>query len=594
MHVPTFPPSHSPDIETSASWYAFTTLKLLFRLGFHRTYNPASVSIPAFLRFLSAQQLRPICDRPQQHAPLIVFFVTRRGVTSTALLPRMEQHPTRHSGGDQAPREPGNGSGSEPIPIPSPNPPQRTPSSSSLHKSSLSSAHGHSHHAHRNSFAENLRALPSSPRSQRHPSFTQAALQDLINNPPASRHNPRFAGRDWRDVAIGELVSEEDVRWVDMDTSVEDASMALVKNTASNVIVIRENATSTKPISTFDYSDLNAYILVVVGLGQPPEELLELYDDIAKRAQARVSIPLRDIQPICRKETLVTLQGDEDLARAVELFGSGIHRILVTNFQAEVVGILSQIKLMEFFWNEGVNFRVIDELYPKLMKELGVGSQQSIAVNADSPLVDALTLMSQEGLTSVAVVDNGLNVVGNISTADVKLLISAASLPLFKDTCMHFVSVILTERGVEKGKDSFPVFYVNPYSTLSHTVAKLVATHSHRMWVVESASPSPSAPGTPHLQPTVLVSNSAPSSQPGGPTTHHASASVPASALSGSHLSGRLTGVVTLTDILNLFARTTGLNPSDPNEQRARRRRSSSSSIRPSIDSSRASIDNRR
>lgn len=144
--------------------------------------------------------------------------------------------------------------------------------------------------------------------------------------------------------------------------------------------MIRETPASTSPVSTFDYSDLNAYVLIVVGLGQPPEDLVTLYDDIAKRAQARDSIPLRDIQPICRKETLVTLQGDEDLIRAVELFGSGIHRILVTNFQGEVVGILSQIKLLEFFWNEGVNFPVIDDLYPKFMKELGIGTQQIIAV----------------------------------------------------------------------------------------------------------------------------------------------------------------------------------------------------------------------
>ena len=82
---------------------------------------------------------------------------------------------------------------------------------------------------------------------------------------------------------------------------------ALVKNTTSNVVLIREDPKSTKPISTFDYNDLNAYVLVVVGLGHPPEELVGVYDDIAKRAQARDSIPLRDIQPICRKETLVTV-----------------------------------------------------------------------------------------------------------------------------------------------------------------------------------------------------------------------------------------------------------------------------------------------
>jgi hypothetical protein len=70
--------------------------------------------------------------------------------------------------------------------------------------------------------------------------------------------------------------------------------------------------------------------------------------------------------------------------------------------------------------------------------------------------MDALQLMSNEGLTSVAVVDNAFNVVGNISTADVKLLTTTSSLPLLKNSCIHFVSVILSERGIGDGKDSFP------------------------------------------------------------------------------------------------------------------------------------------
>ena len=65
--------------------------------------------------------------------------------------------------------------------------------------------------------------------------------------------------------------------------------------------------------------------------------------------------------------------------------------------------------------------------------------------------------MSNEGLTSIAVVDNAYNVVGNISTADVKLLTnSSTSIPLLKSSCIHFISVILNERGIGDGKDSFP------------------------------------------------------------------------------------------------------------------------------------------
>jgi hypothetical protein len=48
-----------------------------------------------------------------------------------------------------------------------------------------------------------------------------------MNNPPsANKHfNPKFANRDWRDITIGELVSPSDVRWVEMDSTVEQATM---------------------------------------------------------------------------------------------------------------------------------------------------------------------------------------------------------------------------------------------------------------------------------------------------------------------------------------------------------------------------------
>ncbi|CAP49289.1 uncharacterized protein PODANS_5_6150 [Podospora anserina S mat+] len=477
--------------------------------------------------------------------------------------------------------------------------------------------------AHRQSFAEDQRRPPPSPRSHRHPSLTQQAVQELMNHPPINRHaNPQYAGRNWQEIAVGELAVADDVKWTDLDESVQDATLTLLKNHPTNAVLVRETPTSKRAISTFDYSDLNAYLLVVVGLAKPEEEQIELYDHIAKSAQAQTPVALREIQPILKKSELVALPAEATLDAAVEAFGSGIHRLLITNSAGEVIGILSQLRLLEFFWKEAVNFPVIDRLYGSVLRDLQIGSTQIIAVNADGPLADALLLMHNEGLTSVAVVDQGLNVLGNISTADLRLLTSTNNLPLLKRSCMHFISVILNERGVEHGRDSFPVFYVNPYSTLAHTVAKLVATRSHRMWVVETASPSPSAPATPLLQPvqlgvtaatappptsvtgvgsssspgpqpTVLVSSQTPSA-PQSPLPGQSFPSVPSASLPGAHVSGRLSGVVSLTDVLNLFAKSSGLRPSDPSEQRARRRRSSSASVRPSLDAGRGSVDFRR
>lgn len=236
--------------------------------------------------------------------------------------------------------------------------------------------------------------------------------------------------------------------------------------------------------------------------------------------------------------------------------------------------------------------------------------------SGDRPLIEALTLLLNEGVSSLAVVDNSYNVIGNISNVDVKLLTKSSSLPLLRNTCIHFITVILSTRGMFEGKDSFPVFHVTPLSTLAHTVAKLVATKSHRMWITEPISPSASGPPTPSPHSATLVPTSSHSSalsisssgqhmtpplatatpsdpfsttiadsSPKAPFIAPSGPSVSASSLPGARISGRLVGVVSLTDILILFARAGGLmNTADPSEIRMRRRRSSSSSVRKSFD----------
>jgi hypothetical protein len=76
---------------------------------------------------------------------------------------------------------------------------------------------------HRQSFHE-LRGHPPSPRSQRQPSVSQVAVQDLIDNPPTKNPDPMFAGRDWTTVKVKELVNPDDLRFVDIDTGVEAAT----------------------------------------------------------------------------------------------------------------------------------------------------------------------------------------------------------------------------------------------------------------------------------------------------------------------------------------------------------------------------------
>lgn len=167
---------------------------------------------------------------------------------------------------------------------------------------------------------------------------------------------------------------------MDLESSVEEATMTLVKGQAAGNCVLVKDGPLKRPVATFDYRDLNAYLLAVVGLAKPDDEHVQLYEGIARRAQEREAIPLRDIQPLCRQEQLVSLTPEDFLPGAIEVFGSGIHRILVTSQDGETLGVLSQLKAVEFFWNEGINFQVIDRLYPVLLRDLRIGSQQIVSI----------------------------------------------------------------------------------------------------------------------------------------------------------------------------------------------------------------------
>lgn len=392
-----------------------------------------------------------------------------------------------------------------------------------------------------------------------------------------------------------ELVQDQHLMFVDMETTVEDACQLLIDHDISSV-PIRVSPTDESVCGSFDYSDVSAYLLLMMGVYQPEDdEDIASFQDLAIKARSGSSIPVKHVKDLGKKTPLVTVAESEGLARVVEIFGSGVHRIaVVKEGTGQVVGILSQSQLIEFFWKHGRSFPSIDQLYPCSLRDLNIESAQVISINGDKKVIEAIQLMSTEGISSLAVVDSQCNVLGNISTTDVKYLTRHSAIPLLHSTCLHFISVILTDRGTANGQDSYPVFHVHPQSTLGHTIAKLVATKAHRMWLVESPSPASSAPPTPTIAHAMAM-----------PPLASPSANAPPFSLSqvmpmapvptlGSRFIGRLIGVISLTDILNLFARSSGLSPVDPNEVRKQRRRSSSSSMRMSFDIPRSSFELRR
>jgi hypothetical protein len=154
-----------------------------------------------------------------------------------------------------------------------------------------------------------------------------------------------------------------------------------VKSGPPNVVLLRDSPDSRTASGTFDYGDLNAYLLLIIGLAHPSESETASFDELAKKGREGKPIPLRDIKELGPKTPLITLPHTADLTKAMEVFGSGVHRaLIVEEGKTDVIGILTQLRLVQFFWDNRQSFPVVDQLYPQLIKDLHIGSPSVVAI----------------------------------------------------------------------------------------------------------------------------------------------------------------------------------------------------------------------
>lgn len=459
----------------------------------------------------------------------------------------------------------------EPKRIPSPSPsPLSGPFPKSMGSGSPSTGHG--------SLASAVATSPTplSPTSSTSGSpsahhIRHSSIADYLSTPPplsgSTFQSPEDGSRgsvgsrqsedssaiyvDWQHIHLSDLVDKSKLVFVDAEASVEKAFDILDENHFTSLPIKSRaggatDSTDYTVTHTFDYADLNAYLLLVLGHIDPIQESTEVKENVQKAREGE-PVPVKFVTQLGIKDPFVVVSADSTLSVAVEILGNGVHRIAVNDPQnpKEIVGIISQRRLIRYIWENGRKFKSLENLFQTPLSNLNVGSKSVISVNGESLVIDALLLMHNEGVSSLAVVDNANNLLGNISIVDVRLLTKVSQSKYLRHTCKQFLNVILSKRGVADGQDSYPVFHVTRQSTFGRTIAKLVATKAHRLWIVEAPKADPN-PTSPAYQP----------------------------------ISGQLVGVISLTDILYILARHAGKDYLDPDSARRQRRRSSTSSVR--------------
>lgn len=416
----------------------------------------------------------------------------------------------------------------------------------------------------------------------------------LSRNTSISSRSSSFvyaSGLDWSEIPLQDLTESNKLISINCSYSVQKAFETLAEHDLTSLpISFSKHNFELSNCLSFDYSDLNTYLLLVMnkinlndlnlneitdsnGAPLSLQEKQEKLVSVIAKAKKGEEVPVDFIVRLHPKNPLLKFKESDTLFKAVEAFGNGVHRVAITGNNNHITGILSQRRTIKFLWENARRFPSLELLLNSTLEELRIGSGNPLTIYGDQSLIEALQKMFYERVSSLAVIDRNKCLVGNISIVDVKNVSSTKNSHFLFKPVTNFISYNLSQKGIERGQDQFPIFHVSKLSSLGRVIAKLVATQSHRLWVVESRSSAVyTNPGTAGTSTVETALAEAPAMQP------------------DSGRPGVLVGVVTLTDILGLFAHhKTGVKI-DPLTARNNRRRSSTSTTRSSFESSHANV----
>ncbi|KAJ8602451.1 hypothetical protein CTAYLR_001278 [Chrysophaeum taylorii] len=273
---------------------------------------------------------------------------------------------------------------------------------------------------------------------------------------------------------------------IDADLNAAQASGVLAKHAISSAPVRSKDGGFC---GMFDFGDLAE--LLICGMQNNPKPLASDQNiDALLESGLSMSSPVHLVSDLSKRNPLVAVKDTESVLDAVNvLVDRSIHRLCVFDEAGTFVGMLSFSDVLKFLH---ANMPAIDEFAQATVDSLGLATKRVATICGDRPVVDALRIMVDRKVSSVAVVDE---VDGRLLTAitltDCKNLVKMRRLEHMRLDCREFAAQIRARQALDNlhGSEAFPFFAVHRETTLKSVIAKLVAVRAHRLFVVDDGKP---------------------------------------------------------------------------------------------------------
>jgi len=230
-----------------------------------------------------------------------------------------------------------------------------------------------------------------------------------------------------------------------------------------------------KYIGFLDVRDLVSFCVFLHDNNLQAENLLDIVNfgaKMFKHATDGVTLPY-----LARRNPFHGVKHGASLHDIVEILIKGIKRVPIVDDAGKIINIVSQSSVIAFV---NKHLRDISPLFEEKLESLNLGSSPVLTVAKETRAIDVFRMMDHHLRSGVAVVDTTGSLLGYTSGPDLKLFIQMPSLAVLQLPIMTFLNQIRSQ----SIDISTPVTTVSLHEQATLLIGKLVATRSHRVFIV--------------------------------------------------------------------------------------------------------------
>lgn len=155
------------------------------------------------------------------------------------------------------------------------------------------------------------------------------------------------------------------------------------------------------------------------------------------------------------------------------------HRVPVLDSDGNISKLITQFSIISYLYNHRESFQ---NSLKHTVKELNIGHSPVICAPTTAPALEVFQKMEKSNLSGIAIVNEEGKVVSATSGSDLKLFLRLKVRASLQLSIMQFLNIIRQESLRAK----VPVLVCDENATLDTVLAKLFATHEHRIFVIDS------------------------------------------------------------------------------------------------------------